>query len=112
MHGNVMEWTADQFAPDYFTQIKDSAINPFIKPEKLYPRSVRGGGWDDDAEQLRSAYRRGSTADWKQQDPQLPKSIWYHTDAQWLGFRIVRPLKTPTVEKMYFYWNSTANKIR
>ena len=112
MHGNVMEWTADKFMPDYFTQIKDSAINPFLRPDKLYPRSVRGGGWDDDAEQLRSAYRRGSTADWKQQDPQLPKSIWYHTDAQWLGFRIVRPLRTPTVEEMYFYWNSAANKIR
>ena len=34
------------------------------------------------------------------QDPQLPKSIWYHTDAQFLGFRIVRPLKTPSAEEM------------
>jgi formylglycine-generating enzyme required for sulfatase activity len=112
MHGNVMEWTADRFAPDYFSQIKDAAINPFLKPDNLYPRSVRGGGWDDDPEQLRSAYRRGSDSDWKQQDPQLPKSIWYHTDAPWLGFRIVRPLETPTLEEMYFYWNSATNKIR
>ena len=25
--------------------------------------------------------------------PQLPKSIWYMTDAQWLGFRLVRPVR-------------------
>jgi hypothetical protein len=32
---------------------------------------------------------------WKMQDPQLPKSIWYMTDAQFLGFRVIRPLKVP-----------------
>ena len=106
MHGNVMEWTADQFALDYFAQIKNSAINPFLRPDKLYPRSVRGGGWDDDAEQLRSAYRRGSTADWKQQDPQLPKSIWYHTDALHVGFRVVRPLKRPNQKELATYWDA------
>ena len=47
-----------------------------------------------------------SDAAWKQQDPQLPKSIWYLTDAQWLGFRLVRPAKVPSAEEMYRYWNS------
>jgi formylglycine-generating enzyme required for sulfatase activity len=112
MHGNVMEWCSDQFAEDYFTRIKDKPENPFLRPEKLYPRSVRGGGWDDDPEQLRSAHRRGSDPYWKVQDPQLPKSIWYHTDAIWLGFRLVRPLEIPTVEEMDFYWNSAAGKTR
>jgi len=106
MHGNVMEWTADQYSPDYFTKLADPAINPLMKPTTLYPRTVRGGGWDDDPDRLRSAARRGSDASWKQQDPQLPKSVWYHTNAQQLGFRIVRPKKIPTPEEMYFYWNS------
>jgi formylglycine-generating enzyme required for sulfatase activity len=110
MHGNVMEWTADQFVPDYFQRLRGKAANPFVRPQTLYPRTVRGGGWDDDAEQLRSAFRRGSDASWKQQDPQLPKSVWYFTDAQWLGFRIVRPKNVPSVEEMYFYWNSATNK--
>ena len=110
MHGNVMEWTADQFDPEYFSKIKNSPNNPFLKPTKLYPRTVRGGGWDDDPEQLRSAYRKGSDPYWKVQDPQLPKSIWYHTDAPWLGFRLVRPLKVPTVEEMNLYWNSAKDK--
>ena len=111
MHGNVSEWTADQFEPDYFRQLKPGVQTPFVHPTRLYPRTVRGGNWDDDPENLRSAARRGSDPAWKQQDPQLPKSIWYHTNAQWLGFRIVRPLKVPPVEKMYFYWNSATNKM-
>ena len=53
---------------------------------------------------LRSAV--GSDASWKQQDPQLPKSIWYETDAPWLGFRLVRPVKLPSAEEMYHYWNN------
>lgn len=110
MHGNVMEWVADRYEPDYFERIKDAARNPYLLPEKIDPRSVRGGGWDDDPEQLRSAARRGSDPEWKRQDPQLPKSIWYHTDAKWLGFRIVRPLTVPSVEEMYTYWNSATNK--
>jgi hypothetical protein len=40
------------------------------------------------------------------QDPQLPKSIWYHTDAQFLGFRIVRPLKVPPPEELAKCWNN------
>ena len=32
-------------------------------------------------ESHRSAARMGSEEAWKQQDPQIPKSVWYHTDA-------------------------------
>lgn len=111
MYGNVMEWTADQFVADYFERLKTPAANPFVRPDALYPRSVRGGGWASDAAQLRSAYRMGSDASWEQQDPQLPKSIWYLTDAPWVGFRLVRPVEIPSVEEMYFYWNSSTDKF-
>jgi formylglycine-generating enzyme required for sulfatase activity len=110
MHGNVMEWTADQYVPDYFSRLAIPAINPFVRPETLYPRTARGGSWNDNPEQLRSAFRVGSDAYWQQQDPQLPKSIWYLTDAPWLGFRLVRPKEIPTVEEMDFYWNSSTGK--
>jgi hypothetical protein len=60
----------------------------------------------DDPPKLRSAARRGSDKSWKQQDPQLPKSIWYLTDAQFLGFRVVRPLKVPSPEELSKYWTS------
>jgi len=102
MHGNVSEWVLDQYQPDFYRQF--SAPGPPVKsplavPTKLYPRVVRGGSWDDDAEQLRSASRMYSDPDWKIQDPQIPKSIWYHTDATFVGFRIVRPLKIPSEEE-------------
>jgi formylglycine-generating enzyme required for sulfatase activity len=111
MHGNVMEWTADQFTPNYFGLLGGHATNPFQRPDSLYPRSVRGGSWNDDVDALRSARRLGSDATWQQQDPQLPKSIWYLTDAPWLGFRIARPVEVPSVEEMYFYWNSSTGKF-
>lgn len=106
MYGNVVEWTLDQYDPEFYKQFKDVVSNPWNKATKPYPHTARGGSWDDNAEKLRSAARRGSSAAWKIQDPQLPKSIWYLTDAQFLGFRVVRPLKTPTAAEMKMYWNN------
>ena len=107
MHGNVAEWCLDQYDPNWYIQFQSTgAVNPWNKADKPYPHVARGGSWDDDPVKLRSAARRASDPSWKQQDPQLPKSIWYHTDAQFLGFRVVRPLKVPTPEEMNRYWNS------
>jgi len=102
MLGNVMEWTLDQYAP----YLPGDVVNPWVKATTPYPNAVRGGSWNDPPEMLRCSARVASDASWKQQDPQLPKSIWYLTDAQWLGFRLVRPAKLPGVEEMYRYWNS------
>ena len=104
MHGNVCEWVLDQYVPDLYGKSAGKAIkNPLAIPKKMYPREVRGGSWDDDPEALRSAARRGSERDWKMQDPQIPQSIWYHTDANFLGFRVVRPLVKPTAEQAKIY---------
>ena len=104
MHGNVTEWVLDQYIPDYYAQLKSGKVKaPFAIPTKPYPLAVRGGSWDDDAERLRSAARRGSDPSWKMQDPQIPQSIWYHTDALFLGFRVIRPLRTPTAEEAKLY---------
>ncbi len=107
--GNVVEWTLDQYDPALYA--KGAAANPWIKSTKPYPHVARGGSWDDDdAAKLRVAARRASDPTWKIQDPQLPKSVWYHTDAQFLGFRVVRPLKTPAAEEMFTAWNSGVEK--
>ena len=106
MHGNVMEWVLDQYLADgYAGREGKVAENPLAIPTTLYPRVARGGSWYDPAEELRSARRIFSDENWKVQDPQLPKSIWYHTDAHWLGFRIVRPLEVPEAEQMNLLWN-------
>jgi len=105
MHGNVWEWTLDQYAPMYETA-GEVRVNPLVKAVELFPRVVRGGSWADDAPRLRCGAREASDEFWKMQDPQLPQSIWYHTDAQWVGFRLVRPVETPSVDEMYDAWNS------
>jgi formylglycine-generating enzyme required for sulfatase activity len=110
MHGNVLEWTLDQYMPDAYASLP--AQSPWIVAVKPYPHSVRGGSWADTAAQLRSAARRGSEAKWKMLDPQRPKSIWYHTSAPWIGFRIVRPVAIPSAEQMYRYWNSGVERDR
>jgi formylglycine-generating enzyme required for sulfatase activity len=109
MLGNVVQWTLDQYDAHYYEH--SPAVNPWNKATKPYPHVARGGSWDDDdVTKLRCAARRASDPSWKIQDPQLPKSVWYHTDAQFLGFRIVRPLKTPTPEECKAYWNSNVEK--
>lgn len=105
MAGNVAEWTMDQYHEDYFNRLDgDPAGNPWFPPTELYPRSVRGGSWMDGPEDQQCTSRRGSQERWKMLDPQMPKSIWWHTSAQFLGFRIVRQKETPSPEEMEKYW--------
>ena len=105
MHGNVAEWVLDQHTEDGYPEADGTLKDPLEAPKTLYPRVVRGGGWDKDPEQLRSAAREGSTEDWIAQDPQEPVSIWYLTDALHVGFRVVRPLNTPSEEEIKEKWD-------
>tara|TARA_B110000046_G_C12881701_1_gene350403 strand:- start:170 stop:913 length:744 start_codon:yes stop_codon:yes gene_type:complete len=106
MHGNVSEWTLDQYVPtEYKSRKRKKSINPYVQPTKTYPKSVRGGAWTDSESRLRSAARRPSSKQWKKRDPQIPKSLWWHTDAPFVGFRIVRPMNPPPPEEQKSYWN-------
>ncbi len=105
MHGNVAEWTLDKYdASTYANRSRKPTHNPFVKPDKTYPRTLRGGSWLDKVNMLRSTSRKASTKKWKLRDPQIPKSKWWHTDAPFIGFRIVRPYKTPSKEEQRIYW--------
>ena len=111
MHGNVSEWCLDQYVPDAYKKTGSKlAKNPLIVAKTIYPQVVRGGSWDDEVPGLRSAARRGSEEDWKQQDPQIPQSVWYFTDAQFVGFRVVRPLREPTPEERAATWDAGIDK--
>src|SRR3546814_5981397 len=61
MHGNVSEWTYDQYDKEFYAT--SSQENPINKPTKLYPHSVRGGAYDDEAIALRSARSEEHTSE-------------------------------------------------
>ncbi len=106
MHGNVMEWTQDQYIIDYYSQVANGKVNePYASRKTLYPNAVRGGSWDDAAPVLRSAARTASDPAWKIIDPQSPKSDWWMTSASFCGFRIVRPVKVPSAEEIRAYYD-------
>ncbi len=100
MYGNVAEWTLDQYNANTYTE----STSLYIQVEKEYPAVIRGGSYKDSPEMLRSASRAFSKPVWKQRDPQFPKSKWWHTDAPFVGFRIIRPYMTPIQEVQNSYW--------
>ncbi len=102
--GNVAEWTLDQYQEDAYNQWQNGVADPWIKPTALHPRSVRGGSFRDEPEDLRSANRIESTLDWKKRDPQIPKSFWWNTDSPFVGFRIIKPVEQPTQEEQNAFW--------
>jgi formylglycine-generating enzyme required for sulfatase activity len=94
MHGNVAEWTLDHYDPQEYRKVPAGTLGPVALPsDRRYPYVVRGGSWDDPAARLRSAARRASTEEWNRRDPQSPQSIWWHTDATFVGFRVVRAVE-------------------
>jgi formylglycine-generating enzyme required for sulfatase activity len=112
MHGNVAEWVLDEHTTDFYAKFASQvADNPLACPTKQFPRVIRGGSWDGDPEMLRSAARAVSDPSWQDQDPQIPKSVWYHTDALHVGFRIVRPLVEPTEEEEKQKWDKFLPEI-
>ncbi len=71
MSGNVSEWCADFYGARY---PGDAGQSDPKGPSGGRSRVVRGGGWYDDPEYCRSAYRYGSVPDLSGDD---------------IGFRIV-----------------------
>ena len=96
MYGNVMEWCLDHYKKDFYAQSPPDkvSLSPVLMPdEKRYSYVVRGGSWADSPPQCRSAARRGSNKEWLKRDPQQPQSIWWMTDADFVGFRVVCPVE-------------------
>lgn len=102
MHGNAAEWTLDEYKPDAYATLEDN--NPWMTPMVIHPRVYRGGSWDDDAKALRSAARLASSMKLQKRDPQIPKSFWWFTDSNFVGFRLVSPKVQPSVEEQKKFW--------
>ncbi|HUP82309.1 MAG TPA: SUMF1/EgtB/PvdO family nonheme iron enzyme [Pirellula sp.] len=110
MHGNVWEWTIDQFSPKGFEHRGGKSflgLESTNWPTEADSRCARGGGWQDPAERLRSAARMGSAdEDWKNEDPNVPLSPWWYTSdpARMVGMRLVRSAIPLSKEMIAKFW--------
>ena len=118
MHGNVAEWVLDEYTSDGYQRLagkltrSDEAV---AWPTKLFPRVLRGGTWDNEPAQLRSAARMQSDDNtWREQDPNRPRSPCWFTEeiALTVGFRILRPLAVPAKEQLDRVWDADIDSIR
>ena len=64
MLGNAMEWCADFYHPDYYSQCKSGVTDP-MGPSQGKFRVMRGGSWAGIAKMSRASYRYGVIADYK-----------------------------------------------
>lgn len=72
MLGNVWEYCLESRQPGEY--------NPVL----------RGGAWNTPASEVRFARRQLVLGDWYSRDPNRPRSLWWLTDARFVGFRVVR----------------------
>jgi sulfatase modifying factor 1 len=119
MHGNVGEWVIDGYTADGHERLKGKGIvkwrDAIAWPTKLFPRVVKGGGFEDDAAGCRAAARRKSDDDeWREEDPNFPQSPWWFTSqpALSVGFRPIRPLKTAPLEERNKFWDADLEQLQ
>ncbi|MCL4481766.1 MAG: SUMF1/EgtB/PvdO family nonheme iron enzyme [Bacteroidetes bacterium] len=70
MLGNVAEFCSDWYAPDAYSNLIDGVKDP-KGPASGTERVIRGGSF------------------WMKTDPQIPKSVWWYSDCNMVGFRVV-----------------------
>ncbi len=112
VHGNVAEWTVDAWTEEGYQDFAGKQLNALQAvhwPESPFPCVVRGGSWEMDAVDLRSAARLPSDDEaWKEEDPNYPKSPWWFTSdpARGVGFRIFRSYRPLDREDIVPFWEA------
>jgi len=90
MLGNVAEFCSDWYAEDAYKQGGSGLIENPKGPAEGEEHVIRGGSFRDAADRVRCAARDHTrTKAWLKTDPQMPKSIWWYSDAIHVGFRVV-----------------------
>ncbi len=95
MSGNVREWVYDFYSPTAYKEAaqKSPAVNP-KGPKTGKVHVARGGDYSSSVEALRCAARSFEEDWWRSGDPQIPKSIWWLPEMDFIGFRVACSVET------------------
>ncbi|ASB49357.1 SUMF1/EgtB/PvdO family nonheme iron enzyme [Alkalitalea saponilacus] len=97
MLGNVAEFCLDWYAPNTYSSYPEGVVRNPRGPATGQERVIRGGSFRSDAADLRVAARDHTRTDlWLRTDPQIPKSRWWYSDANHVGFRVVHVPQSDT----------------
>ena len=89
MLGNAEEYCSDWYAEDAYEKLQNGATNP-KGPASGKEHVIRGGSFKSDIGEVRSAARDFTkSVAWMKTDPQMPKSIWWLSDCNYISFRVV-----------------------
>jgi formylglycine-generating enzyme len=89
MLGNAAEYCSDWYAADAYSTRPDGATDP-RGPSSGEEHVIRGGSFKSGVGEVRCAARDYTrTTEWLKTDPQMPKSIWWLSDCNFVGFRVV-----------------------
>ncbi len=89
MLGNAEEYCSDWYSENAYEKLRNGAVNP-KGPATGKEHVIRGGSFKSDIGEVRSAARDFTkSVEWMKTDPQMPKSIWWLSDCNYVGFRVV-----------------------
>ena len=119
MHGNAAEWTVNEYTEDGYQWLVDAGISDATKAVKWntspWPMVARGGTWEEDPDRLRSAARLASDdEEWKDYDPNFPKSPWWFSNdpARGVGFRLFRSLEPLSASELEPFWEAVSEETK
>lgn len=109
IYGNAAEWCVDQYQADWYKQFAGKVTDgkeTINWPKTQYPRVLRGGFYDSEASECRSASRLGSNKLMNAVDPQIPRSPHWMSDGFFIGFRIISPVNAPPAAEQEKWWDA------
>ena len=94
MFGNVREWVYDFYSPTAYKEAarQTPAVNP-KGPKEGKVHVARGGDYSCPVGDLRCAARSFEEPWWRSGDPQIPKSMWWLPQMEFIGFRVARSVE-------------------
>ncbi len=98
MLGNVAEFCSDWYAGETYEQYPEGILDNPTGPSSGEEHVIRGGSYMDAADRVRCASRDFTkSGPWLKTDPQIPKSIWWYSDCNHVGFRVVCEYNEATI---------------